>query len=152
MAAALIFVLGLAIGSFLNVCIYRMPREGLSINLPRRSFCPTCQTPIRAYDNVPVVSFLVLRGHCRACDSKISITYPIVELVTGGLFVLMFYRFGISLESLHGCLLVILLVPIAWIDARWYIIPNAIIFTGLIAGLAIIITISHLRQDVNFFH
>ena len=151
MAAALIFVLGLAIGSFLNVCIYRMPREGLSINLPRRSFCPTCQTPIRAYDNVPVVSFLVLRGHCRACDSKISITYPIVELVTGGLFVLMFYRFGISLESLHGCLLVILLVPIAWIDARWYIIPNAIIFTGLIAGLAIIITISHLRQDVNFF-
>lgn len=151
MAVALIFVLGLAIGSFLNVCIYRIPREGLSIHAPQRSFCPVCQTPIRAYDNIPVVSFLLLRGHCRACGSKISIIYPLVELITGGLFVLMFYRFGFSLELLRGCPLVILLVPVAWIDARWYIIPNAIIFVGLIAGLAIISFMSLIEQDVNFF-
>ncbi len=151
MVAALVFVLGLAIGSFLNVCIYRIPREGLSINVPQRSFCPQCQTPIRIFDNIPVVSFLLLWGHCRACNSKISITYPIVELVTGGLYLLMLFRFGISLELLHGCLLVALLIPVAWIDARWYIIPNAIIVLGLIAGLSIIIAMSHLRQDVNFF-
>ncbi|MDE0186230.1 MAG: prepilin peptidase [Candidatus Poribacteria bacterium] len=151
MVAVLIFVLGLAIGSFLNVCIYRIPREGLSINVPQRSFCPQCQTPIRVYDNIPVVSFLLLRGHCRACNSKISISYPIVELVTGGLYLVMLYRFGISLELLHGCLFVTLLVPVAWIDARWYIIPNAIIYLGGIAGLAITSSISLIRQDVNFF-
>ncbi len=151
MAVALIFVLGLVTGSFLNVCIYRIPREGLSIHVPQRSFCPGCQTPIRAYDNVPVLSYLLLQGHCRACGSKISIIYPLVELITGSLFVLMFYRFGISLQLLHGCLLVILLVPIAWIDARWYIIPNTIIFAGLIAGLAIISSISFIQQDGEFF-
>ena len=151
MAVVLIFVLGLAIGSFLNVCIYRIPREGLSIHVPRRSFCPECQSPIRAYDNVPVVSFLILWGRCRVCGSKISIVYPLVELITGALFVLTFYRFGFSLELLHGCLLVILLVPVAWIDARWYIIPNTIIYVGLIAGFAIIGSMSLIQRDVNFF-
>ena len=151
MAVALIFVLGLAIGSFLNVCIYRIPREGLSINVPRRSFCPDCQATIRAFDNIPVVSFLLLRRRCRDCGSKISIIYPLVELITGGLFVLMFYRFGTSLELLHGCLLVILLVPVAWIDARLYIIPAAIIVVGLITGLAIISCMSLVQRDVNFF-
>ena len=151
MAVVLILVLGLTIGSFLNVCIYRIPREGLSINVPRRSFCPDCQTPIRAYDNIPVASFLLLRGRCRACGSKISIIYPLVELITGGLFVLMFYRFGTSLELLRGCLLVILLIPVAGIDARWYIIPNAIIIAGLFSGLAIIGCMSLIQHDVNFF-
>ena len=151
MAAALIFLLGLTLGSFLNVCIYRIPREGLSIHIPQRSFCPACQTPIRAYDNVPLLSFLLLRGRCRTCGSKISIIYPLVELITGGLFVLMFYRFGMSLELLHGCLFIILLVPIAWIDARWYIIPNAVIFAGLLSGLAIISFISLIQQDGDLF-
>jgi len=95
---------GLAFGSFLNVCIYRIPREGLSIHKPRRSICPECQTPIRDYDNIPVLSYIILGGRCRACGAKISITYLWVELLTGGLFLLLLYRFGLTLELLHGCL------------------------------------------------
>ena len=125
MAAALIFVLGLAIGSFLNVCIYRMPREGLSINLPRRSFCPEMPDPDSSIRQCPSGEFSCLAGTLPGIAiQKFQSPIPIVELVTGGFFVLMFYRFGISLELLHGCLLVILLVPVAWIDARWYIIPS----------------------------
>ena len=146
----LILVLGLAIGSFLNVCIYRIPREGLYVHVPPRSFCPECQTPIRAYDNIPVLSYLLLRGRCRHCSSKIGIVYPLVELITGGLFLLMFFRFGLTVDLLHGCLFVALLVPIAGIDARWYIIPNALILVGLIAGLIIIGLIAFIEQDVGY--
>ncbi|MCH8290839.1 prepilin peptidase [Candidatus Poribacteria bacterium] len=145
-----IFILGLAIGSFLNVCIYRIPREGLSIHSPRRSVCPECEVPIQFYDNIPVLSYLLLRGRCRNCKTKISIVYPLVELITGGLFLLMFYRFGLTLDLLRGCLFVSLLVPIAWIDARWYIIPNAIIVVGLILGLAITLSISLAQGDWGY--
>ncbi len=146
----LIFVIGLSVGSFLNVCIYRIPREGISIHKPRRSICPECQTPIRAYDNIPVLSYLILRGRCRACGAKISIAYLLVELLTGGLFLLMLYRFGLTLELLHGCLFVALLVPIAWIDARWYIIPNEITLVGSLVGLAVTLLISLTRGDWGY--
>ena len=137
----LIFALGLAIGSFLNVCIYRLP-QGLSIHSPRRSFCPECRTPIRFYDNIPVLSYLFLRGRCRHCDTKISRAYPLVELMTGFLFLFSLYRFGPTLTLLHSCLFISLLIPIAWIDARWYIIPNAIILVGLITGTALTLLIA----------
>ena len=148
----LIFIIGLAIGSFLNVCIYRIPRERLSINSPRRSICPKCETQIKAYDNIPVLSYILLRGRCRHCDAKISITYPLVELTTGGLFLLMFYRFGMTLDLhlLHACIFVALLVPIAWIDARWYIIPNSIIIAGLFLGIAITLAISYIEGDWRY--
>ena len=146
----LIFIIGLAIGSFLNVCIYRIPRERLSINSPRRSICPKCETQIKAYDNIPVLSYILLRGRCRHCNAKISITYPLVELTTGGLFLLMFDRFGMTLDLLHACTFVALLVPIAWIDARWYIIPDRIIITGLILGLVITLAISYTEQDWRY--
>ena len=136
----LIFVLGLAIGSFLNVCIYRIP-QGLSIHSPRRSFCPECRTLIRFYDNVPVLSYLFLRGRCRHCGTEISRAYPAIELMTGILFLFSLYRFGPTLSLLHSCLLISLLLPIAWIDARWYIIPNVIILVGLITGTAAILLI-----------
>lgn len=137
----LIFVLGLAIGSFLNVCIYRLP-QGLSIHSPRRSFCPECRTPIRFYDNIPVLSYLFLQGRCRHCETKISKTYPLVELMTGILFLFSLYRFGPTLALLHSCLFISKVITIAWIDARWYIIPNAIILVGLITGTAVTLLIA----------
>ena len=131
----LIFVLGLTIGSFLNVCIHRIP-QNISINSPRRSFCPECRAPIRFYDNIPVLSYLFLKGRCRDCDTQISGIYPLVELMTGILFLFSLYQFGPTPACLHSCLLISLLIPIAWIDAQWYIIPNAIILVGLITGTA----------------
>ena len=145
----LIFVLGLAIGSFLNVCIYRLP-QGLSIHSPRRSFCPECRTPIRFYDNVPVLSYLLLRGRCRHCDTAISKAYPLVELMTGILFLFSLYRFGPTLALLHSCLFISLLIPIAWIDGRWYIIPNVIILVGLITGAVVTLLIALTRHNPGY--
>ena len=145
----LIFVIGLAIGSFLNVCIYRLP-QGLSIHSPRRSFCPECRTPIRFYDNLPVLSYLFLRGRCRHCNTAISKTYPLVELMTGALFLFSLYRFGPTLALLHSCLFISLLIPIAWIDARWYIIPNAIILVGLITGTVVTLLIALTRHNPGY--
>jgi leader peptidase (prepilin peptidase)/N-methyltransferase len=145
----LIFALGLIIGSFLNVCIYRIPQE-LSIHSSRRSFCPTCRTTIRFYDNIPVLSYLFLRGRCRHCNTEISNVYPLVELTTGILFLLSLSQFGPTLALLHSCLFISLLIPIAWIDARWYIIPNAIILVGLIAGTAVTLLIALTRHDPSY--
>ena len=145
----LVFVLGLAIGSFLNVCIYRLP-QGLSIHSPRRSFCPECRTPIRFYDNIPVLSYLFLQGRCRHCETKISRVYPLVELMTGILFLFSLYRFGPTLALLHSCLFIGIVIPIAWIDARWYIIPNAIILVGLITGVALTLLIALIRHNPGY--
>ena len=143
----LILVLGLTIGSFLNVCIYRIPRNGLSIHSPRWSICPECQATIRFYDNIPVLSYILLRARCRDCGTRISVVYPFVELITGGLFLSMYYRFGLTLDLVHGCLFVALLIPVSWIDARWYIIPDVIVVTGLTLGLGITAAISVQQQD-----
>ena len=145
----LIFALGLAIGSFLNVCIYRLP-QGLSIHSPRRSFCPECRTPIRFYDNIPVLSYIFLKGRCRHCDTAISRVYPLVELTTGILFLCSLYRFGPTLTLWHSCLFISLLLPIAWIDARWYIIPNAIILVGLITGTAVTLLIALTHHNPGY--
>ena len=145
----LIFALGLAIGSFLNVCIYRLP-QGLSIHSPRRSFCPECRTTIRFYDNFPLLSYLFLKGRCRYCSAEISKVYPLVELTTGILFLVSLYRFGPTLALLHSCLFISLLIPIAWIDARWYIIPNTIILVGLISGAAVTLFIALTRHNPSY--
>ena len=145
-----IFLFGLAIGSFLNVCIYRIPLPDVSIHSPRRSFCPKCNNPINPYDNIPVLSYLLLRGKCRHCKAKISAVYPCVELGTAVLFLLMFYHFGLTLEFLLALIFVTLLIPISVIDARHYIIPNVLIDTGLILGLVIVCTIAYQRGDVGY--
>src|SRR5438128_5974962 len=98
--AVAVFLFGLTIGSFLNVVIYRVPRR-LSVVTPR-SACPACKTPIAAYDNIPVVSWLVLRGRCRHCKHAISFRYAAVELCTGVLFLISFRRFGLSPEMLKA--------------------------------------------------
>ena len=144
----LIFLFGLAIGSFLNVCIYRIPREDLSIHSPRRSFCPECNTPISPYDNIPVLSYLLLRGKCRHCSTTISVLYPLVELATAGIFLFLYYRFGLTFEFLLALVFVSVLLPISVIDAQHYIIPNTLIVTGLILGFGIVCAIAYQRADV----
>lgn len=143
-----IFVLGAVIGSFLNVCIYRIPRDGMSVHSPRRSFCPECSKPINTYDNIPLLSYPLLGGKCRHCRARISVIYPLVELSTALLFLVMYYRFGISLEGLLALVFVTLLIPISVIDAQHYIIPNVLILTGLIFGFVIVSAIAYQRADI----
>ena len=143
-----ILLFGLAIGSFLNVCIYRIPRADVSIHSPRRSFCPTCSEPISLYDNIPVLSYLLLRGKCRYCRSTISALYPLIELATAGIFLFLYYRFGLTLEFLLALVFISVLLPISVIDAQHYIIPNTLIMTGLILGFGIVCTIASQRADI----
>ena len=147
---ATLFILGLAIGSFLNVCIYRIPLTDKSIYSPRRSFCPECNQSIKAYDNIPLFSYLLLGGKCRYCKTKISIIYPIVELVTAVLYLVMYLRFGKTLDFVLAVIFISLLIPIFVIDARHYIIPNGISLTGLILGLGIVGLIAYQRGSIDF--
>jgi len=124
-----IFIFGLCIGSFLNVCIYRLPASK-SIVHPR-STCSNCGTLIAAYDNIPVLSYLWLKGRCRHCQIKISLRYPIVELL-GGLFALgTFLKFGLTLEALIYYLFFAALLIVAFIDIDHRIIPNVITLPGI---------------------
>ena len=124
--------IGAMVGSFLNVCIYRLP-QGLSIAAPR-SFCPACQTPIRAYDNIPLISFLLLGGKCRRCRAPISWRYPLVEALTGALALAFFLKMGLTLSSFcHFCFAAALVV-ITFIDLDQRIIPDVISLPGIIVG------------------
>jgi leader peptidase (prepilin peptidase)/N-methyltransferase len=133
---ALAGVMGLMIGSFLNVVIARLP-VGESLAKPA-SRCPKCETPIKPYDNIPVVSWLLLRGRCRACGEQISARYPLVELATAVLYVAVVLVKGADRDAWLGLVLVTLLVPIALIDFDRRIIPNRIVLPGAIAGIAIV--------------
>lgn len=126
-------VVGLFFGSFFNVCIYRIPR-GKSIVRPS-SYCPKCQTPIRFYDNVPLLSFLLLRARCRRCQAPISARYPAVELLTGLLFLALALRFGPSWEFLRGVVFMGILIVVSFIDLDHQIIPDAISLPGATVGL-----------------
>jgi len=127
------FLIGICIGSFLNVCIARIP-EGISIVAPG-SRCPRCLKAIKPYDNVPVLGWLWLRGKCRNCRLPISPMYPIIEFLTGAFFVLTYYTFGLTLPTfkflIFGCLLIVLIVT----DLRVRILPDAINWPGLGIGL-----------------
>ncbi|MEZ4587983.1 MAG: prepilin peptidase [Gemmatimonadales bacterium] len=124
---------GLVIGSFLNVCIVRLPAEQ-SVVSPR-SRCPRCGHQLAWYDNVPVVSWLILRGKCRGCAEPISVLYPLVELATGVLWAWMAWRFGPTLLALKGALFTTILLGIAMTDAREYIIPDEFTIGGMVLGL-----------------
>jgi leader peptidase (prepilin peptidase) / N-methyltransferase len=128
------FVLGLMVGSFLNVCIYRIPR-GESIVLPS-SHCPHCGADIRPYDNIPVVSFLLLAGKCRTCGRGISWQYPAVELLTAFLFSLTVFKVGPDLRTLIFWAFFSALVVLILIDLKERILPNVITLPGVLAGLA----------------
>ena len=126
------FILGAVIGSFLNVCIYRIP-AGESVVTPR-SRCPHCLTTIRWYHNLPVVSWILLKGRCAYCGAPFSIRYPLVEALTGILFALFFYRFGVHQATLVAWLLAALLVTISFIDLDHQIIPDVISLPGIPLG------------------
>ena len=131
-AAVLLFGLGLVVGSFLNVCIYRLPREE-SLAWPA-SHCTTCNRTLRWYENVPVFSWAVLRGRCQTCRSRISTRYPIVELTTGALFLAGYYAFGLTpmlaVRLLFACAMVVLFA----IDLEHQILPNEITLPGIVIG------------------
>lgn len=129
------FIVGLIVGSFLNVCIYRIPLEGLSIYSPRHSFCPSCGNTIRVYDNIPILSYFILGGKCRYCKSKISIQYPLVEFLTGAFFLLFLHTFQFNLAFVVACIFISILIAISVIDLRHFIIPNELVYTGMIIGL-----------------
>lgn len=122
----------MAIGSFLNVCIYRLPRS-VSLIHPR-SMCPSCRAQIAFYDNVPVASYIWLRGRCRHCGTAISLRYPLVELISGLFAVAVFARYGLSWESLFVYALVAALVVITFIDIDHQIIPDVITYPGIGVG------------------
>src|SRR5829696_5136347 len=136
-AAALSGLLGLLLGSFLNVVAYRLPR-GESLAFPG-SHCPSCETPIRPWDNVPVLSWLWLKGRCRACRGSISARYPVVEAVTAVLLVAVVLAKGADRDAWLGLAFVLLLVPVALIDLDHRIIPNKLMLVGTVVSLALVL-------------
>jgi leader peptidase (prepilin peptidase)/N-methyltransferase len=131
--ATAIFLFGLAFGSFLNVCIHRLPRER-SVVRPR-SACPQCGAPIRALDNIPVVSWLLLGGRCRHCQAVISPRYVFVELLTGLLFLSCWLTFGPTLWTLKFCVFSFLLLGLIFTDAETKLLPDALTLPGLVLGV-----------------
>jgi leader peptidase (prepilin peptidase) / N-methyltransferase len=126
-------LLGLIIGSFLNVCIVRIPGRK-SIVMPA-SACPKCGAAIRPWDNIPVVSWLLLRGKCRACKTKISAMYPVVELLTAALFWACFYAFGPTIEAAKWAIFSALMIVLVFTDLRERILPDVVNYSGFAAGL-----------------
>jgi leader peptidase (prepilin peptidase)/N-methyltransferase len=139
-------VFGLVFGSFFNVVIYRLPR-GLSLARPP-SACPGCGVRIRAVDNVPVLSYLLLGGRCRRCGMRISPVYPTVEALTALGFVLVYLQAGrvVGLEFVAGCLFASALIVLGFIDAEHQVLPDAVTMPGLVLALAY----SFVRVDLNF--
>lgn len=133
----LIFILGLVIGSFLNVCIYRIPRK-LSIIKPS-SFCPSCGNSIKWWHNIPVLSFFILKGKCAYCGAKISLRYPVVEILNGIFYVLAYLNFGLTISLPFVLIFISALIVISFIDFDFQIIPDEIsiplIFLGIILSL-----------------
>lgn len=127
------FLLGLVVGSFLNVVIFRLPR-GKSLIFPS-SFCPFCETKIKYYDNIPLLSYLILGGKCRTCKSKIPARYPLVEFLTGYLFFALYSLKGLSLELFALLIFLCILVCVSFIDIEFKLIPDVLSLGGLGAGL-----------------
>jgi leader peptidase (prepilin peptidase)/N-methyltransferase len=139
----IIILVGLAWGSFLNVVIYRLPR-GQSLVRPPSS-CPQCRAHIKPYDNVPVISYLLLGGRCRACGARIPLTYPLVELLTSLCFFLLYVHFSLSVHFLASCLFASALLAIGFIDFFHQIIPDEITMPGLVLALGY----SFVRPDLG---
>ena len=133
-AGLLVALFGLAAGSFLNVCIHRLPR-GESVAAPG-SRCPSCRRPVRWFDNVPVVSWLVLRGRCRACGAPIGALYPLVEAATAGLFLVQWQALGLQPLLAARLLFTAAMIVLFVVDLRHHLLPNAVTLPGIAAGLA----------------
>lgn len=138
----LIFILGLIVGSFSNVCIYRIPRNE-SIIYPA-SHCPKCRSNISPKDNIPLLSYVLLKGRCRNCKSKISIQYPIVELITGLIYLLIYLIYGFSIQTLIYIVLASALIIVAFVDLNEQVIPEVISLPGIVLGLILSFFIHHI--------
>jgi leader peptidase (prepilin peptidase)/N-methyltransferase len=125
-------LLGLAFGSFLNVCVVRLPRRASIVAPP--SHCPSCQTPIRPKDNIPILSWLLLRGRCRSCAKRISLRYPLVEAATAILFAACFIEFGPGIRGVAMVAFCWLLLGLGLIDAETFLLPDAFTLPGLVLG------------------
>ena len=141
---AFAFILGAAVGSFLNVCIYRLPVD-LSINRPRRSFCPACKKPIPWHQNLPLISWIVLRGRCANCGSKIAFRYFAVELLAALLFLAIWQTFPWQMAIGYWIFVSFLIVG-TFIDFEHFIIPDRVTIGGIIAGVVISVTVPALMD------
>ncbi len=155
MVIAFFFLIGIVIGSFLNVCIARIPEE-LSIVTPE-SRCPRCATPIKPYDNVPVLGWLWLRGKCRSCGLPISPMYPLVELLTGLLFVACYLEFGVTQVTVKWLFFTCLIIVLTITDLRVRLLPDVVNWPGAAAGLFFSAFVppndgAALWVSTNFFH
>ena len=130
---AIIFAFGAIVGSFLNVCIARLPRDESVIRPP--SHCPKCKREIFFYDNIPILSYMFLLGHCRSCGERISPRYVFVEVLTGALATVIYYQFGLGLTSLAAFVFVGALIVISFIDLDVRIVPDTISIPGIAVGL-----------------
>jgi leader peptidase (prepilin peptidase)/N-methyltransferase len=139
------FIFGAIVGSFLNVCIVRIPK-GDSIIHPS-SHCPDCKTAIRFYDNIPLISYVGLLGRCRACGEKISLRYFFVELLMACLAVALYYQFGFSLAFLVSFIFVAALIVISFIDLDVRIVPDVISLPGIVAGLLFSLVARYVIND-----
>jgi len=141
---AFAFILGAAVGSFLNVCIYRLPVD-LSVNKPRRSFCPSCKRPIPWHQNLPLISWVMLRGRCANCGSKIAFRYFAVELLTALLFLAIWQTFSWHVAVAYWIFVSFLIVG-TFIDFEHFIIPDRVTIGGIIAGIIASVTVPTLMD------
>ena len=137
MTIALALVFGSVIGSFLNVCIYRIP-QNIAIARPR-SYCPKCSKPIRALDNIPIISFVILKGRCRNCDKKIRLQSPAVELLTALLTIAVVLKFDFTILTIFYLSFIYILITISFIDLEHMIIPDSLVFAAALLGLMALI-------------
>ncbi len=137
------FLFGAAIGSFLNVVILRLPEQGTSIVFPA-SHCPSCKTPLAWYQNIPIVSYVFLRGKCGHCKAPISLQYPVVELCMALLSTAVVYKFGLTFSAAGYFLFCAALLAIIWIDIHHQIIPDCISLPGIVIGFLFSFITPHL--------
>jgi leader peptidase (prepilin peptidase)/N-methyltransferase len=144
-----VFIVGAIVGSFLNVCIVRIP-NGESVVRPP-SHCPKCNRPIAFYDNIPIISYVILLARCRYCGERISARYLFVELLAGSLAAALYWQFGLGFEFFVGFIFLAALIVITFIDLDVRIIPNVISLPGIVAGLLFSIAGQYLIADASGF-
>ncbi len=142
-----IFILGSIVGSFLNVCIYRMPKEE-SVIKPR-SHCPKCKKPIPWYDNIPFISYIILRGKCRFCKQRIPFRYFLVELITASAFLGLYIYYGLGFNFIFYTLLTCLLIIATFVDIAHRIIPDEITLGGIVVGFLFNVVYSFIQHPAS---
>lgn len=143
------FIFGLPVGSFLNVCIYRLPKGESIVNPP--SHCPKCNKRINWFDNIPLISYILLKGKCRNCKATISPRYFLVEFLTGLLFAFLMLKFGLSFDFFIFAIFTCVLIVVTFIDFEHFLIPDILVLPGIILGLAVSVKNSLLADLSPFF-